>query len=91
MQVTTVIAIYFLIWWLSLFVVLPFGIRSQHEDVEFSEGTDPGAPIAARIGMKLVWTTVVATIVFGILTVIYRSGVVDLDAFMNWLLPGGRY
>ena len=29
--------------------------------------------------------------VFGILTVIYQSGVVDLDAFMNWLLPGGRY
>jgi predicted secreted protein len=91
MQVTTVIAIYFLIWWLSLFVVLPFGIRSQHEGDEFAEGTDPGAPIAARIGKKLVWTTVVATIVFGILTVIYRSGVVDLDAFMNWPLPGGRY
>ena len=91
MQVTTVIAIYFMIWWISLFAVLPFGIRSQHEGEEFAEGTDPGAPIAARIGMKLVWTTVVATIVFGILTVIYRSGVVHLDAFMNWLLPGGRY
>ncbi|HVV80150.1 MAG TPA: DUF1467 family protein [Pseudolabrys sp.] len=91
MQITTVIAIYFLIWWIVLFAVLPFGIRSQHEGAEFAEGTDPGAPIAARIGMKLVWTTVVATVVFIILAVIYQSGVINLDAFMNWLLPGGRY
>jgi predicted secreted protein len=91
MQITTVIAIYFLIWWIALFAVLPFGIRSQHEGEEFAEGTDPGAPIAARIGMKLVWTTVVATVVFGILTAIYRSGIVDLTAFMEWLRPAGRY
>ena len=25
------IAIYFVIWWLVLFAVLPFGVRSQHE------------------------------------------------------------
>jgi predicted secreted protein len=91
MQITTVIAIYFLIWWIVLFAVLPFGIRSQHEGAEFAKGTDPGAPIAARIGMKLVWTTVVATVVFIILAVIYQSGVINLDAVMNWLLPGGRY
>jgi hypothetical protein len=29
--------------------------------------------------------------VFIILAVIYQSGVINLDAFMNWLLPGGRY
>jgi predicted secreted protein len=87
MQTTTVIAIYFLIWWLSLFAVLPFGIRSQHEGESFAEGTDPGAPIAARIGMKLVWTTVVASLVFGILVAVYKTGVIDLSAFMAWLIP----
>jgi predicted secreted protein len=87
MQVTTVIAIYFLIWWLSLFAVLPFGIRSQHEGEGFAEGTDPGAPIAARIGMKLVWTTIVASVVFGILVAVYKTGVIDFSAFMAWLIP----
>jgi predicted secreted protein len=87
MQTTTVIAIYFLIWWLSLFAVLPFGIRSQHEGEDFTEGTDPGAPIAARIGMKLVWTTVVASVVFGILVAVYKTGVIDFSAFMAWLIP----
>ena len=87
MQVTTAIAIYFLIWWITLFAVLPFGVRSQHEGHEFTPGTDPGAPIAARIGMKLVWTTIVASIIFGILTAIYKLGLIDLGPFMAWLIP----
>jgi predicted secreted protein len=90
MQTTTVIAIYFLIWWLSLFAVLPFGIRSQHEGDDFADGTDPGAPIAARIGWKLLWTTIVATILFVILAAIYEYRLIDYDAFMRWLRPS-RY
>ena len=31
MSVTTAIAIFFLIWWVVLFAVLPWGMRSQHE------------------------------------------------------------
>ena len=31
MNTTTIIAIYFLIWWLTLFAVLPFGVKSQSE------------------------------------------------------------
>ena len=42
-------------WWLVLFVTLPFGVRSQHEDGEGAPGTDPGAPILARMGHKLIW------------------------------------
>lgn len=87
MKLTTVIAIYFLIWWITLFVVLPWGVRSQHESEDYAQGTDPGAPIAARIGMKLIWTTIVASIIFAVLAAIYRSGMIDTNAFMNWLRP----
>ena len=37
------IAIYFTIWWIVLFAILPWGVRSQHEDGEVVAGTDPGA------------------------------------------------
>ena len=87
MQTTTAIAIYFLIWWITLFAVLPFGVRSQHEGEDFAQGTDPGAPILARIGMKLVWTTIVASIVFAILAAIYKYKLIDIGAFMAWLIP----
>jgi predicted secreted protein len=54
------VSLYFLIWWITLFAVLPFGVRSQHEDGEFQAGTEPGAPILPRLEEKALWTTLVA-------------------------------
>ena len=31
MSLVSAIAIYFIIWWVCLFVVLPFGVRNAHE------------------------------------------------------------
>ena len=50
MSATTAIAVYFIIWWLTLFVVLPWGVRSQHESGAISPGTEPGAPIRYLTG-----------------------------------------
>ena len=87
MQLTTIIAIYFLIWWVTLFAVLPFGVRSQHEGEDYTQGTDPGAPIIAGIGRKLIWTTLVATVIFGIVALVYRSGLIDFAALTSWMGP----
>ncbi|MBU6461879.1 MAG: DUF1467 family protein [Bradyrhizobium sp.] len=64
--ISTAFAIYFVIWWIALFLTLPFGVRSQHEDGESVPGTDPGAPIATRMGRKLIWTTVISAVFFAI-------------------------
>ena len=79
MSWTTGFAIYFLIWWITLFAVLPWGIRSQHEDGAFQAGTDPGAPVGPRIWMKLAWTTVVASAAFAALYVVYSYQLVTMD------------
>jgi predicted secreted protein len=76
---TTAVAIYFLIWWIALFAVLPFGVRSQHEDGAFDEGTDPGAPVTARIWWKLLWTTLVASVIFVVLAAVYQYQLVTMD------------
>ncbi|NBW15939.1 MAG: DUF1467 family protein [Caulobacteraceae bacterium] len=49
MTITGGLAVYFVIWWTVLFAVLPFGVRSQAEAGEISQGTDPGAPSAPRM------------------------------------------
>jgi predicted secreted protein len=67
MSVTTAIAIYFLIWWVTLFAVLPFGVRSQAEGGEVVPGSDPGAPATPRVLWKLLWTTVVSGVIFAVL------------------------
>ena len=71
MSTTTAVAIYFLIWWVTLFAVLPFGVRSQHEGGEMVPGSDPGAPILPRVLWKLFWTTIWSGVIFAILYVIY--------------------
>ena len=82
MQTGTVIAIYFLIWWITLFAVLPWGVHSQVESGEVTPGTDPGAPTMHLLWRKLLWTTLVASIVFGILYAIYVNGLIPYD-FLN--------
>jgi predicted secreted protein len=61
------IAIYFTMWWTVLFAVLPFGIRSLHEEGVHTPGADPGAPLAPRLLAKALWTTVISAILFGLL------------------------
>ena len=79
MSTATVIAVFFLIWWVTLFAVLPWGIRSQQEGGEVVPGTDPGAPLVPRLGRKLLWTTLVTCVVFGVLYVVYTDQLVPLN------------
>jgi predicted secreted protein len=65
MSWTTIAAIYFVLWWIVLFAILPWGVRSQAEQGKIAPGTDPGAPVLPRIRQKAIWTTVVTTVVFG--------------------------
>ena len=83
MQTGTLIAIYFLIWWVTLFAVLPWGVRSQAEGGEVTPGTDPGAPAIHTLWRKVMWTTLIASIVFGILYVIYVRGLIPYDFLMK--------
>jgi predicted secreted protein len=85
MQLSTAIAIYFLIWWLTLFAVLPWGVRSQHEGGDMVPGTDPGAPAIPRVWWKLLWTTIVSAVIFAILYAIYVNKLVSLEDMMRWM------
>ena len=79
MTLSTAIAIYFLIWWVTLFAILPWGVRSQTESGDVVAGSEPGAPVLPRIAAKLLWTTIVATLVFAICAVIFVNRWVTLD------------
>lgn len=84
MSLATSVAIYFLIWWVVLFAILPFGIRSQQESGERPQGTDPGAPVLARLGMRLVWTTLVSAVVFAAFALNYSRRWITLEDMVVW-------
>jgi len=77
MAISTAIAIYFLIWWIMLFAVLPFGVKAQGD--EALPGTDPGAPVVPHLLAKLIWTTAVATLVFAVCAIVYINQWIRLD------------
>jgi predicted secreted protein len=82
MGIGSALAIFFVIWWLTLFIVLPFGIRSQAESGVIEKGTDPGAPVTSRIGRRLLITTVLAVVFFALFLAVMHSGL-TLD-----MMPG---
>jgi predicted secreted protein len=67
MPIVSMLAIYFVIWVLCLFVVLPFGVRSQHESGEVVRGSERGAPVMPRLWRKVLITTVLAAVVTAVL------------------------
>ena len=77
--ISTGFAIYFVLWWIVLFLTLPFGIRSQHEDGGGSPGTDPGAPIASRMGRKLIWTTLLSVMIYAAGLAAYYAGLLNIE------------
>ena len=82
-SLSTAFAIYFVLWWIVLFLTLPFGVRSQHEDGEGAgqviPGTDPGAPVLARMGSKLIWTTIISVVIYAIAMWAYYQGYFNIE------------
>ncbi|MBV6659192.1 MAG: DUF1467 family protein [Devosiaceae bacterium] len=82
MSLGSAFAIYFVIWWVTLFAVLPFGVRTQGESGSVVPGAPASAPAAMKVGKIALRNTVVATIVFGFvywLLVYSGLSITDLD------------
>jgi predicted secreted protein len=63
MQITSVLAIYFLFWVMSAFVMLPFGVRTADEaGVEKVPGQADSAPVNFRPGRLALRATVIAAV-----------------------------
>ncbi|MBI1385003.1 MAG: DUF1467 family protein [Rhizobiales bacterium] len=84
MSLTFALAIYFVVWWIVLFAILPIGVRTQGESGEVVPGTPASAPTSPRLLRKVLMTTVVASVVFAGIYIIITERLIDLDS-----LPGG--
>ena len=83
MSLISAVAIFFIIWWLVLFVVLPFGVRSQHEAGDVTLGTDHGAPERPRLGRKFAITTAIAAIVFAAVYIAFGIYMFSLEDMIH--------
>ena len=65
MQIFSILAVYFVIWWITLFAVLPIGLRTQGDDNEVVPGTVESAPSRFRAGRVLLLNSAIAAVLYG--------------------------
>lgn len=75
MNFVTGLAVYFVLWWISLFMVLPWGNRP---DTEVQEGNSPSAPSKPRIGMKALGTTGLAAVFWVLIWLVVQSDLIPV-------------
>jgi predicted secreted protein len=75
MQWFTAFVLYVLIWWTVLFAVLPFGTRPVAEADDATGWR--GAPERPLMGRKLIATTLVSAVLWGMAMLVISSGYVS--------------
>ncbi|MBI1272823.1 MAG: DUF1467 family protein [Alphaproteobacteria bacterium] len=70
------VALYLMIWWTAIFCTLPFGVR-QPDQSEHVEGQMPGAPVRHGIKRKLLYTTLLAAVIWLVVFGLVKSDVIS--------------
>ncbi|TFI56756.1 DUF1467 family protein [Sphingomonas parva] len=85
MRWSSILAIYVLFWTMSLFLVLPFGVRTAEEEGERSApGHAESAPHRFEIGMVALRATILSAILFGLFFANYVFGWISAED-LDWL------
>ena len=84
MQLFSIFAVYFVIWWMTLFIVLPFGLRTQADENQVVPGTTESAPARFRGGKVVLTTTAIAAVIYAawwVLSVRFGYGIDAIPQF----------
>ena len=80
MNLAFAVAIYFIIWWLVLFAMLPIGVRTAEEAGEkAAPGTADSAPSKPWLLPKMLATTLIAGVIFAFVYAVIVHHIVTLD------------
>ncbi len=79
MNLFSAFVVWLIIWWLTLFIILPLGIRGQAEEGDIVEGSEPGAPHTLDIKRKFVQTTIIASVIWLLTCLLIVSGLINWD------------
>jgi predicted secreted protein len=82
--ITAALVLFAVIWFLTLFVALPIGLRTQDEAGEVAPGTPASAPAAPQLRRKVLWVTAIALLIWAPLcaTILWGGITVrDLDVW----------
>ena len=79
MSWTSGLAIYAVIWWLVIFLVLPWGRGDTIGSDDVDKGQDAGAPEKPRMVLKMAVTTVASGVIFAAFYWVTESGAISFN------------
>lgn len=83
MAIVSAIVLFAVVWFMTLFVVLPLRLKTQGDVGEIVPGTQASAPHELDLKRKLIVTTCAAVVIFAIIAGIIISGVIEVRDF-DW-------
>ncbi|MEM7723532.1 MAG: DUF1467 family protein [Pseudomonadota bacterium] len=92
MNIVTGIVLYAIIWFMTLFVILPIRMETQDDAGERVAGTHGSAPTNPNLRKRFLWTTGVAFVIWAVVATIILTGAVtvsDFDLFTRFGLGSG--
>ncbi len=85
MKWTSILAIYILFWTLSLFLVLPFGVRTAEEEgTKAAPGHAESAPHRFSFGKTALRATILGTVLTGLYVANYIFGWITVEQ-LDWV------
>jgi predicted secreted protein len=90
MGITSAIVLFAVIWFLTLFIVLPLRLQTQGDVGKIEPGTHAGSPVNPQMKKRFLVTTAVAVVLWAIIAGSIISGVFavrDVDWFNRMATP----
>ncbi len=81
MSITGSLIIYVMIWWIIFFSLLPLDVDRKHKQIV--EGIDKGSPENPRIIKKLIYTTIITSIIFIGIYMLVKYNYFNLRKFIS--------
>ncbi len=89
MSITSALVLFAIIWFTTLFVVLPLRNKSQSDTGEIVPGTPGSAPVDPQLKRKFILVTLITIPLWAVVTAIIFSGWISVDDFDLFHLLSG--
>ncbi len=81
MSITGSLIIFVLTWWIIFFSLLPIDVDRKHK--EMVEGVDKGSPENPKIIKKIIYTTIITSIIFIGIFMLVKYDYLNLRRFIS--------
>ena len=83
MAITSALVLFAVIWFMTLFIVLPLRLKTQGDVGKVARGTPSSAPVDPQLKKRALIVTVVTVVLWSILMAVILSGVIEVEDF-DW-------